>query len=151
MGGSMIMSRTSWAISDWREATTYANFVSCAVIPWVRNCASTWANHLVGSFAQNAGSFKLTAVMGGATKGGLSFDMREYLMDHSRQITSRLPDLKHVGVTNCGDDSFQCAGCDDDASTRTKEISFTFKITWRVVNEVRLMITPSSSLQRLVK
>ena len=59
-------SRTSWATSGWSVPTTWAYFVNSAVIPLVMNCASTCANHRVGSRGQYGGSLMLIAdVTGG--------------------------------------------------------------------------------------
>ena len=60
-GGCKIISRTSKAYSGASEATMWSNFVFCAVIPRVPNCASTWANQTSGSEGQNGGSFRLSA------------------------------------------------------------------------------------------
>ena len=56
-------SRTCFANSGEREATTYSYLVFCAVIPRVLNCASTWANHTSGSDGQNEGSLRFTAAI----------------------------------------------------------------------------------------
>ena len=58
-GGCKIISRTSKAYSGASEATMWSNFVFCAVIPRVPNCASTWANQTSGSEGQNGGSFRV--------------------------------------------------------------------------------------------
>ena len=67
----MRRSLTSCAIDGCREATTYAYLVVSEVIPLVRNCASTCANQITGSFAQNGGSFTATALTGDTAGSGL--------------------------------------------------------------------------------
>ena len=62
-----------------------SNFVFCAVIPWVLNCASTWANQTSGSEDQNDGSLRLSAETRGSAAGG------------SPEVTDI---VVHVAVTN---------------------------------------------------
>ena len=59
VGGVSSKSRTSWAISGCRAETTWANLLCCATMRRVVNCASTWANQICGSEAQNGGSLTL--------------------------------------------------------------------------------------------
>ena len=69
-GGESIRSRTSAAYSGERDETTYSNFVFCADILLVVNCASIYANHSSGSAGQKGGSLMaLAAATGGRSMG----------------------------------------------------------------------------------
>ena len=74
-GGESIRSRTSAAYSGERDETTYSNFVFCADILLVVNCASICANHSSGSAGQKGGSLMemaLAAATGGGSMGSAS-------------------------------------------------------------------------------
>ena len=59
VGGQIKMSHISCANSGCSEDTTWAYLFFCAVMLRVRNCASTCANQIVGSFGQKGGSLRL--------------------------------------------------------------------------------------------
>ena len=63
------------AYSGERDETTYSNFVFCADILLVVNCASICANHSSGSAGQKGGSLMemaLAAATGGGSMGSAS-------------------------------------------------------------------------------
>ena len=60
-GGANIKSRTSVAASGEREVTRWSSLVFSTVMPRVANWASTWANHMSGSFGSNLREMALMA------------------------------------------------------------------------------------------